>query len=252
VSDLTDEHRNPPAATGLRRSVHLFRAFLVEQTDPAHFYSVLAEDTVRQLRGYTELTHRIVLDVGGGAGYFASAVRAAGADYYLVEPDLKELAAAGAIPAGTIVGDGYWLPFRDGAVDVCFSSNVLEHVPDPSGLIDEMVRVTRPGGIIYVSFTNWFSPWGGHETSPWHYLGGELAVRHYQRKHGRPPKNRFHRTLYPVHIGQALRLARSRTDAELVDAVPRYYPRAARMLLRVPGLREVATWNLLMVLRRKR
>ncbi|HVV23181.1 MAG TPA: methyltransferase domain-containing protein, partial [Pseudonocardiaceae bacterium] len=162
----------------------------------------------------------------------------------------RERAARGAIPAGTIVGDGYWLPLRDGAADVCISSNVLEHVPDPEGIIDEMIRVTKPGGIVYVSFTNWFSPWGGHETSPWHYLGGEYAARRYLRRTGRLPKNRFRHSLFPVHVGDALRLARSRKDAVLIDALPRYHPRAARQVLRVPGLRELVTWNLLMVLRR--
>ena len=49
-------------------------------------------------------------------------------------------------------------------------------------MIDEMVRVTRPGGTVFVSFTPWWSPWGGHETAPWHYLGGEYARRRY-----RPP-----------------------------------------------------------------
>jgi SAM-dependent methyltransferase len=235
---------------GLRRSVQLFRAFQVEQTDPERFYTLLAQDTVRQLTAYGPLADRTVVDVGGGAGYFGEAVRKAGAQYYLIEPDRRELLARGDIPAGTIVGDGYWLPLRDGAADVCFSSNVLEHVPDPVGIIDEMIRVTRPGGIIYVSFTNWYSPWGGHETSPWHYLGGEYAVRRYLRRTGKLPKNRFRESLFPVHVGTALRLARSRRDAELIDALPRYHPRAARTVLRVPLLRELVTWNLLMVLRR--
>lgn len=238
---------------GISRSIRLFRAFLVEQTDPEHFYTMLADDTVGQLARYGPLRDRTVVDVGGGAGYFGAAVGDAGARYYLVEPDIGELASAGGMPsgtAGTVVGDGFWLPLRDGAADVCFSSNVLEHVADPGGLIDEMVRVTRPGGIVYVSFTNWYSPWGGHETSPWHYFGAEYAVRRYVRRHGRPPKNRYGQTLFPVHVGQVLRLVRARRDTELIDALPRYYPRGGRALLRVPGLREIATWNLLLVLRR--
>lgn len=235
---------------GVRRSVRLFRAFRVEQTDPEHFYTLLAQDTVAQLAAYGPLADRTVVDVGGGAGYFGEAIRQAGARYYLIEPDRRELEARGDIPPGTIVGDGYWLPLRDGAADVCFSSNVLEHVPDPVGIIDEMIRVTRPGGIIYVSFTNWYSPWGGHETSPWHYLGGEYAVRRYLRRTGKLPKNRFQQSLFPVHVGAALRHARSRKDAELIDALPRYHPPAARSVLRVPVLRELVTWNLLMVLRR--
>jgi len=237
-------------AAGLRRSIRLFRAFRGEQTRPEHFYSMLAQDTVRQLSGYCALAGRTVLDVGGGAGYFADAVREQGAGYHLVEPDQGELSARGEVPSGAVVGDGYWLPFRDDAVDVCFSSNVLEHVPDPGGFLDELVRVTRPGGIVYVSFTNWYSPWGGHETSPWHYLGGEYAARRYTRRHGKPPKNRFRQTLFPIHIGRTLRLASGRPDAELVDALPRYHPRPARALLRIPGLRELVTWNLVLILRK--
>ena len=38
---------------GLRRSVELFRAFRVEQTDPDHFYRIQAADTVDQLRRWT-------------------------------------------------------------------------------------------------------------------------------------------------------------------------------------------------------
>ncbi len=235
--------------TGLRRSVRLFRAFRMEQTDPEFFYTMLAQDTVRQLAGYQPLAGATVVDVGGGAGYFGAAVRERGARYYMIEPDRREMAGREVQP-GTIVGDGYWLPLRDGAADVCFSSNVLEHVPDAVGFLDEMIRVTRPGGIVYVSFTNWYSPWGGHETSPWHYLGGEYAARRYHRRTGKLPKNRFQQSLFPVHVGAALRLARSRKDAELVDALPRYYPHAARSVLRVPLLRELITWNLLMVLRR--
>ncbi len=109
--------------------------------------------------------------------------------------------AGGLAPGRTIAGDGNRLPLPDGTVDVAFSSNVLEHIPDPARFLDEMVRVTRPGGIIYLSFTAWYSPWGGHETAPWHYLGGHRAARRYERRHGRPPGNRFGSSLFACHVG---------------------------------------------------
>jgi len=112
-------------------------------------------------------------------------------------------------------------------------------------------RVTRPGGIVFVAFTNWLSPWGGHETSPWHYLGGERAARRYQRRHGKPPKNRYGRSLYPVSVADALDWARAAPEVVLVDAVPRYLPDWTRPLLRVPVMREFLTWNLLLVLQVK-
>jgi len=236
---------------GLRRSVRLFRLFLREQQDPDRFYRALADDSVRQVAEYCDLAGRTVVDVGGGAGYFTEAFRARGACCYLFEPDPGELGGRGGPPSGAVVADGYWLPVRDGGADICFSSNVLEHVRDPAGLIDEMIRATRPGGLIYLSFTNWYSPWGGHEMSPWHYLGVAFAERRYLRRNGRLPKNRVGTSLFPLHVGVVLRLMRSRRDIDVMDYRPRYYPRWCRVLLLVPGLREIATWNLLLILRRR-
>jgi len=234
---------------GLARSARLFRLFLREQTAPGLFYRALAEDAVTQFAAYGDLAGKTVLDIGGGAGYVTAEFRARGADCYLIEPDPAELSGGGM--QGTVLADGYWLPIRDGGADICFSSNVLEHVADPVGLIGEMVRVTKRGGLIYLSFTNWYSPWGGHEMSPWHYLGPRFAWRHYRKRHGREPKHQVGITLYRLHIGSVLRLVRSMDGIEIVDALPRYYPRWCRVVVRIPWLREVLTWNLLLVLRRK-
>jgi hypothetical protein len=114
-----------------------------------------------------------------------------------------------------------------------------------------MVRVTRPGGLVYLSYTNWLSFWGGHETAPWHYFGGRYARRRYLRRHGHEPKNRYGESLFAVPVGAALRWARSQPDAEVLAAFPRYHPWWAHWLVTVPGLRELATWNLALVLRRR-
>jgi SAM-dependent methyltransferase len=256
---------------GLPRSVELFRAFRGEQSDPDTFYKLLASDSVAQIAPHARLRGSVVLDVGGGAGYFTDAFRHAGAACVLVEPDLANLdpdtasqdpltagrphqvavAPGRKVPEGSVLGDGYRLPFRDATADVCFSSNVLEHVADPLRLMEEMARVTRPGGVMYVSFTNWYSPWGGHETAPWHYLGAERAVRHYKRVTGFPPIHECGKNLFPVHVGPTLRWVTKWPAVDVIEAVPRYYPWWCNWLVRVPGLREVATWNLLLLLRRR-
>jgi SAM-dependent methyltransferase len=218
----------------LRRSLALFRAFLHEQDDPEACYSLLARDAADQVEAYDgPVAGRTVLDVGGGSGYFTEEFRRRGAHAFLFEPDMAELGEKP--PEAAVVADGYLLPLRDGVADVTFSSNVLEHVADPETFLSELARVTRPGGLIYVSFTNWLSPWGGHEWAPWHYFGAERARARY---------------LFAVHIGSTLRQVRARDDVTVVSARSRYWPFLAETVVKAPGIREFATWNLLLILRR--
>jgi SAM-dependent methyltransferase len=235
----------------LARSARLLKGFRLEQSDPDRFYDLLSEDAVRLLRRWVDFEGLRVLDVGGGAGYLAAACRSAGALCAIVEPSVTELWWRGNRPPGAVVGDGSSLPVRGATADLVLCSNVLEHTPAPQPLCAELVRVARPGGLVWISFTNWYSPWGGHETSPWHYAGGEYAARRFRRRRGRDPKNRFGETLFPLHVGAMLRWARSHPDLEVLDARPRYHPDWARRVVAVPGLREVVTWNLELLLRRR-
>ena len=243
--------RTRPWRADLGRSVHLFGEFRHEQSDPARFYTALAQDSVQQVSQYHDLTGQLLLDVGGGPGYFRDAFTEAGATYVALDSDVGELAGAGAIGDRTVIGSGMKLPFADASVDACYSSNVLEHVPEPWRMAQEMVRVTRPGGLVFISYTTWFGPWGGHETSPWHFLGGRRARRRYAAKHGHEPKNKYGESLFAVTVADGLRWARTQQDAEVVHLIPRYNPWWSRWLLRVPVVREVVTWNLVLVLRKK-
>ncbi len=238
-----------PASRGLRRSVRLFRDFLHEQDDPARFYTALAQDSAAMVGEYADLRGALVLDVGAGPLYFARAFEAAGATYVGCDVDAGDFAHQSEASLA-VACVGQHLPFRTGSVDVAFSSNVLEHVPDPEAVCRELVRVTKPGGVAIASFTNWLSPWGGHETSPWHYVGGEYAVRRYRRKFGRDPKNRVGQSLFRLSVAEMMEFAPQIEGADLLDLRPRYWPSWSRRLVRVPGLREVATWNLWMVWRR--
>ena len=243
----------PPSDTwrpSLRRAVTLLREFRYEQPDPARFYTAIAKDSVGQLSTYVDLAGATFLDVGGGPGYFRDAFAGAGATYLALDSDVGELAGLGDIGTGTVIGSGMQLPFRTDCLDVCYSSNVLEHVPDPWRMAEEMVRVTRPGGTVYISYTVWYGPWGGHETAPWHFLGGRYARRRYARRMGREPKNKFGESLFSVTVREGVRWARGQSGADVVAVLPRYNPRWSWWLLRVPIVREVVTWNLVLVLRK--
>jgi len=235
----------------LARSLRLLREFRVEQTDPARFYSAIAEDSVAHLSQYADLRGRTVLDVGGGPGYFRDAFEGAGATYVALDADVGELAGLERTAGLTVLGSGVALPFRDACVDVSYSSNVLEHVADPWRMAEEMLRITRPGGTVLLSYTTWFGPWGGHETSPWHYLGGRYARRRYARAHGHEPKNKYGESLFPLTVADGLAWADRQTLGDVLAVMPRYNPRWSWWLLRVPLVRELVTWNLVLVLRRR-
>lgn len=229
----------------LRRSLSLLRSFPQEQANPNAFYTSLAEDTADLIATLgadhgVDLRGARVLDVGGGPGYFTQAFRRRGASYVGLDP---------VEPRVQVRGDGAALPFRDDTFDVVYSSNVAEHVSRPWDMADEMLRVTRPGGLVVLSYTVWLGPFGGHETGLWeHYVGGEFARRRYERRHGHPPKNVWGQSLFAVSCAAGLRWARD-ADAELVRAFPRYHPGWAWWVVRVPVLREFLTSNLVVVLR---
>jgi SAM-dependent methyltransferase len=88
-----------------------------------------------------------VLDLGCGAGAFLTALRDAGADP--VGAEIAEAAAERARATGVEVrlleADGT-LPFGHGEFDLVWCSEVLEHVPDALGLLQETRRVLKPGG----------------------------------------------------------------------------------------------------------
>jgi len=72
-------------------------------------------------------------------------------------------------------GDATDLIYRDDSFDVVVSFNAMEHIPDPALALSEMIRVTRPGGLIYLTFDPiWTCDSGSHfqhrVSDPWRHL----------------------------------------------------------------------------------
>ncbi|MFD1298902.1 class I SAM-dependent methyltransferase [Lysobacter gummosus] len=89
-----------------------------------------------------------VLDVGAGdrwiathlahdADYVALDYPTTGRDMYRARPD--------------VFADAAHLPFADGVFDAVICLEVLEHVPDPQRVLDEISRVLRSGGVVWLS-----------------------------------------------------------------------------------------------------
>ena len=74
-------------------------------------------------------------------------------------------------PTTDIVCDGDNLPFKDNSFDVVLSLAVLEHVKNPWIHANEMIRVLKPGGIIYADVP-FLQPYHGY---PHHYYNMTTA-----------------------------------------------------------------------------
>ena len=231
----------------LREAIEILRLFRSEKQDPEPFYRALADRTVA---GFPyDVSGARLLDLGAGSGELTEALRRAGATAHAIELDESLLHKGTVALPGSAVADGTRLPFPDGAFDGVVCSNVLEHTPEVPPLLSEIARVIRPGGWAWISWTNWYSPWGGHEIVPLHFLGPRLGLRVWRRLFGEPRKNVPFVELWPTYIGQVLRDVEASSDLVLRDAMPRYYP-SQRWILKLPVIREVLTWNCLLLLER--
>lgn len=240
---------NAPAAEDgpLPTSWELLKLFGNEKTDPDPFYEALARRSIATFRH--PFAGRRVLDLGCGHGYDTLAMRAAGAEVVALDMDPAKLLATGSPLEGGVRGDATRLPFPDRTFDGVYCSNLLEHTPETPPVFDEIERVLKPGGWAWVSWTNWYSPWGGHEIVPLHMLGPDLGLKLWRKMFGEPRVNVPYVELWPTYIGRILADVRRRPGLRLVDATPRYWS-GQRWILKVPGVREVATWNCVLELER--
>jgi SAM-dependent methyltransferase len=85
-----------------------------------------------------------ILEVGAGTGKQSLELRRRGFDVTAIEIADSSYAAHRVFPI--IDYDGITIPLPDASVDVVFSSNVLEHVPDLARMHAEIRRVLKPGG----------------------------------------------------------------------------------------------------------
>lgn len=251
----TDSRRDPltratasaqPSAPSIG-AMELWRGFRSEKSDPQRFYTDLAQRTLEDLS--YPLPGRRVLDLGCGPGWFLDALGQRGAEAIGVDLDGNDVRLAAERGFTAVHGDGRRLPFPDDTFDGLLCSNLLEHTPDPVPILSEAARVVRPGGWVWMSWTVWYSPWGGHAIAPFHYLGPHVGLRTKRRLMGPiTGKNLPFERLWPTHVGQVLRAVRNEPGLKLVDAHPRYWP-SQRWILGVPGVREFLTWNCVLHMR---
>ncbi|MCL4479028.1 MAG: glycosyltransferase [Deltaproteobacteria bacterium] len=74
-----------------------------------------------------------------------------------------------------ITSDAAALPFDNNFFDVCVSFDAFEHIEEPDKALSEIIRITKPGGYIYIKFDPiWTADTGNHffhrVQEPWAHL----------------------------------------------------------------------------------
>ena len=147
-------------------------------------------DRVRRLLGPDALGGR-VLNVGCGTGGFNVLAAAAGARAVGVDESGDAIAICGlkARKAGGSFAQAHAeaLPFPDGVFDLVYCFSAIEHVHSVEASIREIVRVTRPGGVVYLHTNNAWACYEGHYKVLWVPFMPRVLGRAYLRARGRPP-----------------------------------------------------------------
>jgi SAM-dependent methyltransferase len=184
-----------------------------------------------------------LLDLGCASGGYSRALRAAGAE--VVSLDLLRPR----LPVAAFVrGDALALPFADGTFPIVFCASLIEHVPRPRLLLDEIKRILGPGGLAYVSFPPFYSPVGGHQFKPYHLLGERLAIRlsGFDCEGFDTCYGSF--GLFPLTIRQVRRML-CEAGLRVTDLSTRFMP---LNVARVPLLGEALTWHVQFLAHRPR
>jgi ubiquinone/menaquinone biosynthesis C-methylase UbiE len=96
------------------------------------------------------------IELGGGFGRITQALEKRIGRMFMLDYSLGNLRRASSrLEKTTLVrGDLAKLPFDDGVFDFVALIRVIHHVPDPDGLLAEVVRVSRNGGTFVLGIAN--------------------------------------------------------------------------------------------------
>jgi len=262
VKSLTADERDllplVVAPGGALRTLALFRALLVRRRDPDLYRRIVLTDTMNQVVGKSPIYNRNVLEISDFGTLYAGGFIERGARVVRMRrelnPAIPNNRVNSTVTSESLNSDASYtvqrIPALDKTFDLVFGTNVLSSVKNPNALIDEIVRVTRPGGSIYLQNATWFSHRGRRGISPWHLLPGDLAGRRDTHKNARARRHSELDNSFPMRISAVMHSLRADPRLVVVSAHPRYLPERFGWLLRVPVLNELVTINLVVKLER--
>jgi ubiquinone/menaquinone biosynthesis C-methylase UbiE len=115
------------------------------------------------LRMLTPNPGEVILDAGCGTGIFTADILKAGARVVGLELSFtmlrRALTKCGAQTFEPVIGDIRGLPFTNASFHKAISITAIEFIQDARMAVEELFRVTKPGGSIVVATLNSLSPW---------------------------------------------------------------------------------------------
>ncbi|MDE2235452.1 MAG: class I SAM-dependent methyltransferase [Gammaproteobacteria bacterium] len=125
----------------------------------------LAQESLRQMLGDIGLSGRTFLDAGCGSGLFSLAARRMGARVHSFDYDPQSVACAQILKNRYFREDPLWTIEQAsvldtdhlaklGHPDIVYSWGVLHHTGAMWSAIDNVARLVRPGGLLYISIYN--------------------------------------------------------------------------------------------------
>jgi len=66
----------------------------------------------------------------------------------------------------TITGNGFFLPFKQDSFDGVICTHTIEHIRDPQKFLQEIHRVLKKGGFLYLTLPNYLFPYEPHFKVP--------------------------------------------------------------------------------------
>jgi len=124
------------------------------------------------------LSEGTVLDVACGSGYGTALLRERGINAIGLDIDSTAVSAT-VREAPALLGSGTLMPFRSHSFDAVVSFETIEHLEARDAFVDEIHRVIRPGGKLFLSTpnANYTRPVDGRPKNPHHvyeYTPAEL------------------------------------------------------------------------------
>jgi SAM-dependent methyltransferase len=130
---------------------------------------------------HIDIKGKELVDLGSGIAGYSQHYSRKGA--HVISIDFTQPRNVTELGITPLCADALRIPLANQSIDFVVCASLIEHVAKPEQLIAEIERILKIGGGCYLSFPPFYSPVGGHEFAPYHYLGERIALKFKKRRY---------------------------------------------------------------------